>query len=404
MRRAAGCAPARRCRRPRGRLDVAEGGNAAQHHLQRRHDRARQLARTEIATFPLLAASDKCACLPLRTVPEIARSDEALAQQLREDARKKLPTALISRRREPAPLPSPPTAILYPRAKGELRGASRLAGGAGNGLGAGGGFPEFDVLIHRRAHLGRDDNRVAAVDTQLQRTSTPSPRSPDRPHQARVGNMSPPRCRSVRLVRADYPPNSAASKQRKRRGKGLRVNRPSGLNGAKFTRRRRSQVHHMPAWQQHSICLQVEGFLKSTDGHPAIDPSHRLHFRGANSDLGRPPTASTKYVKLRLEAGARHPLDLKLDLVVNVAHLSHTPPNQAARSPRRGQLTAVKIGLNQPGSKGRSDADAREVSRRAGKQAEIVTVEYRVFPPAGELRHPVVRGWQRSGLCRHAPG
>jgi hypothetical protein len=38
---------------------------------------------------------------------------------------------------------------------------------------------------------------------------------------------------------------------------------------------------------------------------------------------------STKYVKLRLEAGARQPLDLKLDLVVNVAHLSHTHAPQS---------------------------------------------------------------------------
>jgi IS5 family transposase len=30
-------------------------------------------------------------------------------------------------------------------------------------------------------------------------------------------------------------------------------------------------------------------------------------------------------------------------------------PSQAARSPRRGQLAAVKIGFNQPGSEGRSD-------------------------------------------------
>ena len=32
-------------------------------------------SRTEFATLPLLAAPDKCACLPLRAVPEIARGN-----------------------------------------------------------------------------------------------------------------------------------------------------------------------------------------------------------------------------------------------------------------------------------------------------------------------------------------
>ena len=31
-----------------------------------------------------------------------------------------------------------------------------------------------------------------------------------------------------------------------------------------------------------------------------------------------------------------------------------------------------------------------------GKQAVIVTVEYRGFTPSGELRHPVIRAWYRS--------
>jgi bifunctional non-homologous end joining protein LigD len=43
---------------------------------------------------------------------------------------------------------------------------------------------------------------------------------------------------------------------------------------------------------------------------------------------------------------------------------------------------------------GLSDADARQIraALNAG-QAVIVTVEYRGFTPAGELRHPVIRGW-----------
>jgi bifunctional non-homologous end joining protein LigD len=46
---------------------------------------------------------------------------------------------------------------------------------------------------------------------------------------------------------------------------------------------------------------------------------------------------------------------------------------------------------------GLSDSDARQIRAAldAG-QAVIVTVEYRGFTPAGELRHPVIRGWYRS--------
>ena len=46
---------------------------------------------------------------------------------------------------------------------------------------------------------------------------------------------------------------------------------------------------------------------------------------------------------------------------------------------------------------GLSESDARQISAAldAG-QAVIVTVEYRGFTPAGELRHPVIRGWYRG--------
>ena len=46
---------------------------------------------------------------------------------------------------------------------------------------------------------------------------------------------------------------------------------------------------------------------------------------------------------------------------------------------------------------GLSDSDARQIRAALdAKQAVIVTVEYRGFTPAGELRHPVIRGWHRS--------
>ena len=46
---------------------------------------------------------------------------------------------------------------------------------------------------------------------------------------------------------------------------------------------------------------------------------------------------------------------------------------------------------------GLSDADARQIraALEAG-QAVIAKIEYRGFTPAGELRHPVVRGWQQG--------
>ena len=45
---------------------------------------------------------------------------------------------------------------------------------------------------------------------------------------------------------------------------------------------------------------------------------------------------------------------------------------------------------------GLSDADVRQVRAALdAKHAVIVTVEYRGFTPAGELRHPVVRAWHR---------
>jgi bifunctional non-homologous end joining protein LigD len=46
---------------------------------------------------------------------------------------------------------------------------------------------------------------------------------------------------------------------------------------------------------------------------------------------------------------------------------------------------------------GLSDSDARQIRAALdSKQAVIVTVEYRGFTPAGELRHPVIRGWHRG--------
>ena len=46
---------------------------------------------------------------------------------------------------------------------------------------------------------------------------------------------------------------------------------------------------------------------------------------------------------------------------------------------------------------GLSDSDARQIRAALdAKQAVIVTVEYRGFTPAGELRHPVIRSWYRG--------
>jgi bifunctional non-homologous end joining protein LigD len=46
---------------------------------------------------------------------------------------------------------------------------------------------------------------------------------------------------------------------------------------------------------------------------------------------------------------------------------------------------------------GLSDSDARQIRDVLdAKQAVIVTVEYRGFTPAGELRHPVIRAWYRG--------
>ena len=46
---------------------------------------------------------------------------------------------------------------------------------------------------------------------------------------------------------------------------------------------------------------------------------------------------------------------------------------------------------------GLSDVNARQIRAAPdARQAVIVTVEYRSFTPAGELRHPVIRGWHRG--------
>ena len=46
---------------------------------------------------------------------------------------------------------------------------------------------------------------------------------------------------------------------------------------------------------------------------------------------------------------------------------------------------------------GLSDVNARQIRAALdARQAVIVTVEYRGFTPAGELRHPVIRGWHRG--------
>ena len=71
--------------------------------------------------------------------------------------------------------------------------------------------------------------------------------------------------------------------------------------------------------------------------------------------------------------------------------------NGQGRSLQLARLVDCDLVLCGSAGSGLSDADAREVRAAldAG-HAIIVTVEYRGFTPAGELRHPVIRGWQRG--------
>jgi hypothetical protein len=98
----------------------------------------------------------------------------------------------------------------------------------------------------------------------------------DRPHEARVGNDEPTSMQigSVWLP-ADYPspPNSASLKQRKRRENGLRANRPSGLNGAKFYARSSisSSPHARVAATQHlPLSRRVPQIRGWPSGHLSI--------------------------------------------------------------------------------------------------------------------------------------
>jgi hypothetical protein len=78
----------------------------------------------------------------------------------------------------------------------------------------------------------------------------------DRPHEARVGNDEPTSMQigSVWCPQITLPPKLGVIKTEEEAREGIARNRPSGSMGRSSTRGRRSQVHHMLAWQ-HSICL-----------------------------------------------------------------------------------------------------------------------------------------------------
>ena len=67
------------------------------------------------------------------------------------------------------------------------------------------------------------------------------------------------------------------------------------------------------------------------------------------------------------------------------------------RSLRLARMTDGILSRCGSAGSGLSDADARQIRAALdAQQAVIVTVEYRGFTPAGELRHPVIRGWYRG--------
>jgi hypothetical protein len=93
-------------------------------------------------------------------------------------------------------------------------------------------------------------------------------------------------------------------------------------------------------------CLQVSGisFLEALQRQPRVDPSHRLKLRNKQLAVGRPPSASSKYVHRRPEGAPRQPLDRELDLVGQ--HCSVPSPSLVPSLAQCAPLRAPPDGLN----------------------------------------------------------
>ena len=84
----------------------------------------------------------------------------------------------------------------------------------------------------------------------------------------------------------------------------------------------------------------------------------------------------------------------KCTLTDHFAVMSADPTGRSLRLSRFLDRALVPCGS---AGSGLSDSDARQIRAALdSKQAVIVTVEYRGFTPAGELRHPVIRSWHRG--------
>jgi bifunctional non-homologous end joining protein LigD len=71
--------------------------------------------------------------------------------------------------------------------------------------------------------------------------------------------------------------------------------------------------------------------------------------------------------------------------------------DRGGRSLRLARMTDGVLSRCGSAGSGLSDSDARQIRAALdARQAVIVTVEYRGFTPAGELRHPVIRSWYRG--------
>src|SRR4029077_1216705 len=89
-------------------------------------------------------------------------------------------------------------------------------------------------------------------------------------------------------------------------------------------------------------CLQVSGisFLEALQRQPRVDPSHRLKLRNKQLAVGRPPSASSKYVHRRPEGALREPFDLDLDLVRQPCSVSS--PSSPLSCPMRAAAGATR--------------------------------------------------------------
>jgi bifunctional non-homologous end joining protein LigD len=99
---------------------------------------------------------------------------------------------------------------------------------------------------------------------------------------------------------------------------------------------------------------------------------------------------NSRYVSGRFEGWRK----TKCTATENFAILGYVRGGRSVRLARLVEENLVPCGS---AGSGLSVADVRQIrdALDAG-HAAIATVEYRGFTPAGELRHPVIRGWQRG--------